>query len=182
MGFEFHQCHLQKLLCQSHLKHNLSTHSTPHIMTMLTNSKWYFPSFIDQNNYDNMITFDNFQSRTWGRRRLMFFEFSLIPQQASLRASTLGNHHQHHNHLCHHHHPHHHQHPCSRCYHNDPFRYQMPANVKKRAITAGLIGEQSDIFDPNIDSFPNIWAKLDAFLNIWPKLDSFPNITKPIKG
>ena len=62
-----------------------------------------------------------------------------------------------HNHLCHHHHPH--QHQCSRCYHshhNDPFRYQMPANVKKRAITAGLIGEQSDIFDPNIDSFPNI--------------------------
>ena len=31
----------------------------------------------------------------------------------------------------------------------------MPANVKKRAITAGLIGDYSK-FDPNINSFLNI--------------------------
>ena len=124
-----------------------SVHSTSHIMMMVKifndTSKiiWIIITF-DNFQSRMIITFDNFQSRTWGRRRLMFLEFSLTPQQASLRASTLGNHH----HLqCYHHgHHHHHNHQWNQCYHshhNDPFRYQMPANVKKRAITAGLIGE-----------------------------------------
>ena len=47
-----------------------------------------------------------FQLRTWGRRRLTSFGFLLIRLQASLLASTFGNHH--HHSQSHHHHHHHH--------------------------------------------------------------------------
>ena len=47
VGFECHQCHLQRLLCQSHLKHNLS--SQRHMMLMLMMMTVMISFIINQN-------------------------------------------------------------------------------------------------------------------------------------
>ena len=80
---------------------------------------------ISSNNIQNYQNYDLinkvlifFQLRTWGRRRLTSFGFLLIRLQASLLASTFGNHHHHsqshhhhhHHSQSHHHHYHHHHH------------------------------------------------------------------------